>query len=198
MIDKVISFKKIGRVPRPVFLFGLKAIVLFLVWKALYLGYFQPRRILDGPLTYSVGMATTVVLNWFEAGKPFSVQKASQRIEVEGGVQEEGVMDIYLEGRPTLRVADACNGLELMVLYVGFLVCFPAPAGRKWKFALIGTGIIYLLNVIRCVALVQIFLHYHPYLDFSHHFAFTFIVYSCIFGMWYSFTKNRKKPIRPV
>ena len=110
------------------------------------------------------------------------------------GVRFKGtVVAIYKNGEKTLTVADPCNGLELMVLYLGFLVCFPAPLNRKLLFGVTGCVLICLINILRCSALVGIFVHYRAYLDFSHHFVFTFLVYLVIFMLWYAFTKKLER-----
>lgn len=154
---------------------------------------------LDRPLTRVIGRATAGVLD-LTASRPdgYSTRMAMDTVFLDGAILSTPAVDIYRGERRTLRVADACNGLEMMVLYVGFLICFPAPAKRKWLYAIIGLVAICLVNIIRCAALVEIFIHYNKYLDFSHHFAFTFLVYGFIFLLWYLFTKNLRLNGRPV
>jgi exosortase family protein XrtF len=169
-----------------------RALILFIVWKAAYLLFLLPHRTLDEPLTRWVGISTTRFLNVISQGHPFSVKEADANLELEGGTIMGRAMDIYRYDRQTLRVADACNGLELLVLYAGFIIAFPARLKRKFGFIAAGWLLIYLLNVLRCAVLVEIFLHYNAYLDFSHHFLFTFIVYGFIFALWFFFTKNQR------
>ena len=166
------------RIPRPVVIFFIKAFLLFVAWKALYIFLLLPGRTLDGPLTRFVGHATAGVMNMMEGRTVYSAVEATES------------MDIRRNGEQTLRVADACNALELMVLYIGFILCFPAAGRRKALFILTGCLLITLFNVLRCVALVLIFVHYRAYLDFSHHFLFTFLIYAFIFLLWYIFTKK--------
>jgi exosortase family protein XrtF len=167
-----------GRIPRPVIIFFIKAFLLFVVWKALYIFLLLPGRVLDKPLTRFVGNATVGAMNIIEGRTVYSA------------LEEEESMDIRRNGEQTLRVADACNALELMVLYTGFIFCFPAPGRRKAIFIISGGVLITLFNVLRCMALVWIFVHYRAYLDFSHHFLFTFLIYAFIFLLWYIFTKK--------
>jgi exosortase family protein XrtF len=188
--QKSIESRKRSPVPRAVALFFLKALILFVVWKVLYGAFLLPGRILDEPLTQSVGAATTGALNLFSAGNAYTMRKVKDTIYVEGGIISGNVAEVYRNGERTLRIADACNGLEMMVLYAGFLICFPAPLKRKGIFIAGGLILIYLLNVIRCAILIGIYIHYNSMLDVSHHFVFTFIVYLFIFLLWYFFTKN--------
>jgi exosortase family protein XrtF len=177
-------------VPGPVILFFAKAVLLFVLWKGLYLSLLLPQRTLDEPLTGFIGRSTANVLNACTQGAPYSVRAAIDTADNDGTPVPGRVMDIYRHDRKTLRVADACNGLELMVLYIGFLICFPGRLKKKISFAVIGFVLIYVLNVIRCAVLVQIFIYYNEYLDFSHHFLFTFLIYILIFLLWFLFTKK--------
>jgi exosortase family protein XrtF len=178
------------RVPRPVLSFLLKGVIVFIIWKVLYLALLLPTRVPDRALTRLVGFSTSNVLNLFSANVAY------QAIEVRDDYVEDGIVipstsvDIRRGGMQTLRVADACNGLELMVLYVGFFFCFPGPLRRKLIFAVGGCILITLVNILRCAILVEIFIKYRAYLDFSHHFAFTFIIYALIFLLWFFFTKK--------
>ena len=179
-----------SQIPKTVRIFFLKACLLFILWKTIYLLFLLPGRVLDGPLTYSVGVLTTKTLNVFNHSRDFSVINATDTFKAEGKIQYSQQMRIYFKHQRTLGIVDACNGLEILVLYAGFLICFPAPASRKIEFILVGFLLIYLVNIIRCAALVLVFIHYNEYFNSSHHFIFTFIVYTFIFLLWYIFSKN--------
>ena len=186
-----VSYSKGGdRIPRPVLYFFVKAFVLFVVWKAFYIFFLLPAGILDRPLTRFVGGSTSVMLNAITGNSPYAAVEAVDTIADGERLSYAVAMDIRRDGQQTLRIADACNGLELMVLYIGFIICFPAPARRKLVFILSGCVLITILNILRCAALVIVFVRYKKYLDFSHHFAFTFLIYAFIFILWYFFTKK--------
>jgi exosortase family protein XrtF len=179
-----------NQIPKAVRYFFLRALIAFVIWKFIYLVFLLPPRVLDGPLTYSVGELTTKTLNIFTRSHDFTVVSAVDTIEIEGSMQLVHQMHIYVKKNMTLSIADVCNALELLVLYAGFIICFPSPPARKIQFILAGFILIYLINILRCAALVLIFVHYNEYLDISHHFFFTFIVYAFIFLLWYFYTKN--------
>jgi exosortase/archaeosortase family protein len=175
--------------------FFIKAVLLFIGWKLLYLLWLMPKGILDTPLTHSVGAATVFTLNVFGGGH-FTGVPGWETQQLDGGQVSGSVVDIYYKGQNTLRVANACNGLELMVLYGAFLFCYPGRPGRRWAFLGGGLVLIFLMNVVRCALLVGIFLRYRQYLDFSHHFFFTFLVYACIFLLWWRYTMKPKSDVR--
>ena len=186
------------KAPRIIIVFFVKAAILFIIWKMLYILWLRPQGILDAPLTNAVGVSTVGVLNLFAEDSRFKPVRSFPAAGLEEDAGPGGVVDIYRDKENTLSIASACNGLEIMMLYAGFLFCFPAPAARRWTFLGIGLALIFLLNIIRCALLVWIFLRYRQYLDFSHHFLFTFIVYICVFLLWYKYATMRHVAPRRV
>ena len=181
----------ISSIPKPVQIFFVKALLLFVLWKGLYLFILGPLGVPDRPLTRFISYSTAGLLNVLELRGPhYSAREGRDTSLVEGKAVPVFMMDIYRGNERTLRIANVCNGLELTVLYLGFLVCYPARARRKWAYALWGMLLIPAMNVIRCAFLVLIYWYKRVYLDFSHHFLFNFVIYVVIFLLWYRFAKK--------
>jgi len=176
-------------IPKPVKAFLLKATVLFVVWKAVYLLLLLPGRVLDKPLTFLIGKGTAASLNVIRRPDEYSAVPTTQPNFPEDDALVP-VMAIRSGRQTVLSIADRCNGLELLVLYAGLILCLPAARKRQGVYILGGVLLIEILNVIRCVGLALIFLHRPQYLDFSHHYLFTFVVYAFIFGLWWLFSKD--------
>jgi exosortase/archaeosortase family protein len=176
-------------IPNPVKAFLLKATVMFVVWKAVYLLFLLPGRILDKPLTYIIGKGTAASLNLISRPDEYSAVPATQPNFVAGDAPVP-VMAIRSGQLTVLSIADSCNGLELLVLYAGLILCLPAARKRKGVYILGGILFIEIINVIRCVGLALIFLRRPQYLDFSHHYLFTFAVYAFIFWLWWLFSRE--------
>jgi exosortase/archaeosortase family protein len=183
--------EKWKQIPVQVKLFLLKAAILFAIWKLLYLLVLLPNRTLDEPLTYSIAANTAGTLNLFSEGQLYSVKSEINQTVLDGLPFSEKVVNIYLRDQKVLMVADVCNGLELMVLYAGFIICIPAGIYRKTVFIVGGIVSIFMVNVLRCAALVMIYLHHPQFVYFSHHYFFTFITYGFIFWLWYIFSKRQ-------
>jgi exosortase/archaeosortase family protein len=189
----MIHSEKRKQIPRPVKLFLLKAVVLFIAWKALYLFVLQPARILDKPLTYAVSAGTVATLNGFGHSHEYAAASGihpKPDPAPNEAVVWEPTMDIWLHNDRVLSIADVCNGLELMILYAGLILCLPSSPLRKAAYILSGMLMIQVLNVVRCVGLVLLYLRRPQYLDFSHHYLFTFLVYAFIFWLWFLFSKE--------
>lgn len=91
---------------------------------------------------------------------------------------------IGIKGTSGVVIGDPCNGISLFILYSSFIMVFKG----KWWFKLISIAVgifsIYLMNVIRIVAL-SIIVKYSPEsLQFHHSYTFTLIVYAFIFILW--------------
>src|ERR1700730_1712566 len=110
-MDQMIIFRKWKQIPRAVYLFFIRVFVLFIVWKSIYLYFLLPKRVLDGPLTYTVGLGTTKTLNFLTHSKDFATSRGVTKFTYEGGVRYEKEMDIYYENARVLEIADACNAL---------------------------------------------------------------------------------------
>ena len=182
-------FSKWEQVPRVVKIFLLKGLILFVAWKLLYL-FILPERVLDAPVTNLVARGTTKTLNFFDKSAIYTTTPSTTKVEADGALYTEGDMDIFKGDRKILIIADVCNGLELIVLYIGFIICMPAQLSRKLIFIIGGTALIFIINILRCAALTQIFLRYPQYMDFSHHYLFTTTIYVFIFLLWLIFSKK--------
>jgi exosortase family protein XrtF len=156
----------------------------------LYLLLLFPSRILDKPLTDITALNTARTLNFLTHSSNYTIQDKIDEYDADGVHETQPVAAIYYQGGRILSVADACNALELFVLYAGFIICFPSSVKRKITFIIGGIILIYFVNVLRCTGLTWIFIYYPKYGDFSHHYLFTFIVYACIFLLWIWFSKK--------
>lgn len=146
--------------------FGIKAVITFVVWTVLYYGLIIPDGRLNHFLTNTVIKGTTVGLSWF-------------------GYDTKGADSmVYIDNQPVVLVADACNGLELFALYVGFLLCFPGQWKYKLIFIPIGIGLIYLINVAREITLALNYKFFQETFDFNHKYTYVFVVYIFVFAIW--------------
>ena len=185
----MIRLTRLTQVPKPVRKFLWLAAILFVAWKAVYLLFLQPGRILDKPLTYVIGKCTAGTLALFNPSGDYHA-KPAMHLKGFGNEGLEPVMAISSGQNNLLDIADVCNGLELLVLYAGLILCLPAARNRKIAYIIGGILAIEIINVIRCVGLVLVYVHKPGWLDFSHHYLFTFVVYAFIFWLWYLFSRD--------
>lgn len=178
------------QIPTRVKYFFYKSFALLIIWKLIYVSFLLPLRILDKPLTKIVANSAVEVINEIEDSNKYS----SKLIKAHVLRDNEGVWvnqaAIYYKQDKILAIEDHCNGLEIFILYMGFIICLPATFKRKAIFISLGLLMIFLVNVLRCVGLFYIIQNYPQYTTFSHHYLFTFFVYAFVIWLWLMFSKK--------
>jgi len=164
--------KTYRELPVSVKFFIKRATILFVCWLLLYHLILEPIGIPDNQLTQLVLWGTTKVLSLFYASAYY----------------KDAI--IYINGHDTISIVSSCNGLEVIVLYWGFLLCVPTTRKRLLWYSLNGFILICVLNVLRCVGLAVMTLNNHPLTDFAHHYAFKLVIYGVIFLLWMSYSKK--------
>lgn len=191
-----ISFQK---VPPEVKTFLWRALALFIGWKLLYSFVLSPRDMPDAFLTRQLGNGTAMALNWFYRTDDFSAQHTA-RFEKYG--QDSLLLTKSMvrcknctmeDGRKIVNVLGifrACNGLELMILYAGFILCFTGSIPRKLIYIFLGIIGLYILNVFRCMFLGFVLLEHAQHFDIAHKYFFNTIVYALTFLLWVFYVKG--------
>ena len=163
--------------PKTINAFFIRGLIIFVVWKLLYVFVLIPLRFPDEQLTRLFLFTTTKILSAFHPGSYFIGEQ------------------IFNADKKIIRIGYPCNGLEVMVLYSGFILAMPTIVKchqRKAIFILCGIAGIVLLNIIRCASLSIIAFQYPQIFDFSHKYAFNIIAYGLMIYAWRLFCKNKK------
>ncbi len=182
-IDEKKPVKPTSPVNKDILLFFLKLILLVIIWEYSYYHILKPVRIPDRALTNIITSAVTTCFNIFSGGAKFTWQECP-------GMAAARVLR---DGNPVLYIVDICNGLSLIVIYIGFIILLPSPIKRKIVFCVIGTLVLIMANVIRCSLLYWIYRKRADLFDFSHHYVFSILMYLLIFFGWYLFTKKNQQ-----
>jgi exosortase family protein XrtF len=154
----------------PLMAFIVKAVLLYIIWFISYDYIIAPAGTIDRWLNKMVGVQSSVALNLIGYDSD-TVPGNNQTV-------------VRINSRGMVGVGNPCNGLELFVLFGGFIACFPGNTKSKIWFVPVGVIIIHIVNVMRSTALALIQFHNPASLDFNHHYTFTVIVYAIIFGLW--------------
>ena len=177
-------------IPPDVQQFLKRALFIFIIWKLIYHLFLFNGRIIDKPLTdWSTKGAEKIMQVFYPKSKLTIVEECNISPEINN---EVFCFDyLYMNSKKIVGVADACNALELYVLYIAFLIAFPASIKKILLFSAVGMILIYLSNIIRLAALASMNMHRLNAVDMAHHYVFKLIVYALIFGLWILYTKNR-------
>jgi exosortase family protein XrtF len=155
---------------KPLVKFLVKFLSLMLIWEITYSLFLEKSRIVDTYLTRKVAeLCVSILKPWYNISTSLHVS---------------GLQNVYYNDVFWLRITHSCNGLILMVLFSVFLISFTGDAILKAITIVIGIFSIYLINVLRVASLFLVKIYAPKYLDFSHHWLFTAIVYGFVFGIW--------------
>ena len=164
-------------------MFLLKLIIFIVSWEGLYVFLLKPKRIPDSLLTKWLTIAVTWALNFF-------LQLSPSATWIKDPVNDACLVQNH--GKTILMIFDDCNGLDLFIIYLAFILLLPYPFKRKIIFSLGGLLAIFIGNIIRCASLYLVYVHFRGMFDFNHHYVFTIIMYLIIFYGWVLYTKTPK------
>ena len=180
----------INDIPLPVRLFLGKALLFFIAWKIIYGVFLVHTNVLDYPLTTHVGDASVYLLNnWTSMSGFTSVREICASIYAGDNINELA-SKIYHNGEGIIYIVDGCNALELMVLYIGFIVCMPSNFWRKVMYIIIGVILLDIVNILRCSGLIYLREYFDAYFEFAHHYLLKASIYTATFLMWMVYVRK--------
>jgi len=165
-----------GRVPGEIKGFLIKGLLIFIAWQLLYNLVLKPTRIPDQALNDITAIATAKIISLFHANTHTWLNNVK--------------VLIVMDGKKALGITDPCNGLEIYVLYIAFLFCYPGDNKRRFLYTAIGIPIIFVANVTRCCLLTWLNLKHRGWFDVSHHYIFTSAMYLLVFYLWQLYSKK--------
>jgi len=169
--------ERYNKIPVGVRHFLLKALLLLVLWKALYYFVLFPTHIPDRWITDITTIAVAKLLHLF-SGQVITILWSGTRD------------NIYINNNFLVGIAYDCNGLEEFELYIAILICLPTKWKRTLLYYVMGILGIYVLNVLRCAGLGWMKYIDNPLMDVAHHYAFKLVIYSFIFILWVWYSKK--------
>lgn len=83
-----------------------------------------------------------------------------------------------------LNVFEGCNGLNVIIIFIAFILAFGGSIRKMIWFLPMGVAIIHLCNLLRLSLLYFTAQHFEHYFYFVHKYFFTAILYLIIFALW--------------
>lgn len=87
--------------------------------------------------------------------------------------------------RNALNVYEGCNSLNVMIVFVSFIIAFGGNRKKLAWFIPVGLVLIYLVNLARVVGLFYVAEYWQHYFYYVHKYAFTGIIYLFVLGLWW-------------
>jgi exosortase/archaeosortase family protein len=143
-----------------------KVLAFYGLWYVLYDLWLLPDGTLDRWLSLNVAWASGGLL------------------EVAGFAPVVEGRSLALPGVIGIRIANGCNGLSTLGLFIGFVLAYPGSAWRRLWFVPLGVLAIYATNVARVVAMLLAQKYWPAAFDPLHGFGLTTIFYVVVFALW--------------
>ncbi len=152
--------------------FLIKGGVLVIIYQVLKIILFRVNCVKPFTLSVSKGLIKILV-------------KSSWGILKLMGEQAETFRNsIYISGSDGVRVIPACLAVSLMVLFSGFIICYPGEKKSKFWYIPLGLILIMLLNILRITAMTLISRYAPDMLHFYHRYVFKFMIHGLILILW--------------
>ncbi len=169
---------------KPSFFFIARFLAFYLVCNFIYGWWITSYVPKPDPVTVEVTRHSTFLLDMmgYEVSTIVHHSKPAQRI--------------LLDERPILSVFEGCNGINVWIIFVAFIIAFSKFSKKAVIFILGGSAVIYLINQARIIFLFFISLAYPEALYFFHKYFFTAGIYLVVFAMWYYWIKVYDRRIK--
>jgi exosortase family protein XrtF len=135
----------------------------------LYVEYYKPGA---DPATIWITEQSVSILNVF--GQPASriVEPASSYVP------------LMRDDRLVLRVFEGCNGINVMVIFLAFVLAFGGKTRRMVPYLVFGIVTIHLANLSRILLLYYTALYRPILFYYFHKYFFTAVLYLVVFALW--------------
>jgi exosortase family protein XrtF len=88
-------------------------------------------------------------------------------------------------GKTVLRVYEGCNGINVMIVFIAFILSFRGVSKSGAVFIAIGIVIIHIANLFRIAMLFWVAKHYQSYFYYVHKYIFTAALYVIVLTLWW-------------
>lgn len=99
-------------------------------------------------------------------------------------VKSHSYMLLFYKQKSIARIIEGCNAVNIIILFIAFLISFTGKLKTTLFFILFGSISIYILNIFR-IAILCVLLYYYPEQEgLLHRIFFPLIIYGFVFVLW--------------
>lgn len=169
---------------KPTILFLVKFILIFAVGSFLYgkmLDHYQGAEVPSAdPVTELVSLNTYQVLHLFGVDVTMYIPEGSPYIPIEMSEHPNVAIQVF----------EGCNGLNIMILFIAFVVAFGLDK-RAYYFIPLGLLSIHLFNIVRLGMLILIQQVSMEGFHLFHKYIFTGVIYAFVLGLWVLWARGK-------
>lgn len=130
------------------------------------------------PITNTVAKQTKDVLNIL--GYKAKIEQHQKEVSVKLGINDKFVA----------RIIEGCNSINIIILFISFIVAFAGKLGITLLYIVVGSLIIYIVNILRIVAISIALYEYPQFEEFLHGILFPSIIYGITFLLWFIWVRK--------
>lgn len=98
-----------------------------------------------------------------------------------------------IDGDYVIRLVEGCTAVSVIILFISFIVAFSGSLKHTLLFGLFGVVLIYLVNILRIIALGVLYHKFPEYKTVLHDLLFPSIIYGLTFILWVTWVKYFSK-----
>lgn len=156
---------------KPALIFLARFIGIYLVGNILYGLWIESYDKAD-PLTREATRQTSGVLNVF--GFHTTIQDKA----------DAATVSLMQGTRVVVNVYEGCNGINVLIVFVAFLVAYRGRWKANWWYLPLGMLVIHIANLSRIALLFVTALRYQDMFYYFHKYFFTAILYAVVLVLW--------------
>ncbi|MFT5753487.1 MAG: exosortase family protein XrtF [Flavobacterium sp.] len=175
IFEKKIALKEIFIQYKPFFTFLLKFALFYFVFAFIYnqfLNQFDVSKFELDSITKMVSDHTAYFMRFF-----------NEDYHVVPNESESSTKVIY-KGKYVARIIEGCNAISVIILFAAFIFAFASNWVKTFLYIIVGSVLVYVLNVIRIGLLVWAIYYYPQYQEFLHGIIFPLFIYGVVFILW--------------
>ncbi len=162
---------------KKIIIFLLKFLGTYFLMVFLYVSYlnFTQKTAPDfkvDPITEMVAKQTVYLLNFLNINA-FTDQHTA-----------ELSYRLFVKDKYVATIVEGCNAISVIILFIAFIIAFSATFKITLLYILVGSLLIYWINVVRIAFIAFAIYQFPTYNDFLHQILFPLIIYGFTFLLW--------------
>jgi len=98
--------------------------------------------------------------------------------------EDELSMKFFVGDVYAARIVEGCNSISVIILFITFIIAFTGSLKATVIFGIVGTLVIYIVNIFRVLILSLLMYKYPEYQYLLHSLLFPGIIYGTTFVLW--------------
>lgn len=159
-------------------IFIFRFLFIYIILNVAYSWFFVSFYPQADPITYRVATLTKAFFHIFDV----NVQLVSHA--------DKPFISIMWNGSEILLLFEGCNGINVWIVFVSFLLAFGPVNSKLLMFILKGTGALCVLVILRLFFLFWVAVKIPDHFYLLHKYFFSAFLYLIVFALWYFWVRH--------